>query len=153
MSEFVCKKPITLSGRNFSYGEVIPEGYVLPGRALALIRSNYIAEIEGGPTEEKGVPITPIQGENGDTLITIPIEANEGILEATMSSQSVITFFTINQKNAEDAKNAIGNLDDSNALLLLSVFDTRKTVKDAATERAKKINVDSNPEEEKKGDA
>ena len=30
MSEFVCKKPITLSGRSFTYGELIPDGYVLP---------------------------------------------------------------------------------------------------------------------------
>lgn len=28
MNEFVCKKPITLSGRNFTYGELIPDGYV-----------------------------------------------------------------------------------------------------------------------------
>lgn len=37
MNEFVCKKPITLSGRNFTYGELIPDGYVLPERALALL--------------------------------------------------------------------------------------------------------------------
>ena len=48
MNEFVCKKPITLSGRNFTYGELIPDGYVLPERALALLRSNYIAAIEPG---------------------------------------------------------------------------------------------------------
>lgn len=92
MSEFVCKKPITLSGRSFTYGELIPDGYVLPERALALLRSNYIAAIEPGALAEDVVtPILPFQSDNGETLITIPIMAKEGIQEATMSSQSVIT--------------------------------------------------------------
>ena len=95
MSEFVCKKPITLSGRSFSYGEVIPDGFVLPGRALALIRSNYIAEIGGDiPVAELSEMATrPFQSENGSTLITIPIEAKEGTLEVITSSQTVISIF------------------------------------------------------------
>lgn len=136
MSEFICKKPITLSGRDFSYGEVIPDGFVLPGRALTLIRSNYIAEISGElPVPEAQMSNTHIQSENEDTLITIPISTENGILEATMSSQSVITALTIMQKNVEDAGTDIAELEDTDALLILNAVDSRKGIQKAAEER------------------
>lgn len=142
MSEFVCKKPITLSGRSFSYGEVIPEGYVLPGRALTLIRSNYIAEVESGvlQAEEAVTPIRPFQGETGENLITIPISTENGILEVITSSQTVTTVFSIMQKTVEEAEKDIAGLEDENALILLNAADSRKGIQKAAEERATQLN-------------
>lgn len=141
MSEFVCKKPITLSGRDFSYGEVIPDGYVLPGRALTLIRSNYIAEVESGvlQAEEAVTPIRPFPGETGETLITIPISTENGILEVITSSQTVTTVFSIMQKTVEEAEKDIAGLEDENALILLNAADSRKGIQKAAEERATQL--------------
>lgn len=154
MSEFVCKKPITLSGRTFSYGEVIPDGFVLPGRALSLIRSNYIAEIGGDVpmAELSAEPIRPFQSENGDTLITIPIEAKEGTLEVTTSSQTVIFIFQTLQKKVEDAKKDIAETEDLDALLILRAVDSRSGVQKAAEERATQITASRETEETEKGD-
>lgn len=137
MSEFICKKPVTLSGRTFSYGEVIPNGFVLPGRALSLVRSNYITEIEGGALQAKGaeMPIQPFQSENGESLITIPISTEKGILEVITSSQTVTTVFTIMQKKVEDAEKDIAELEDEDALILLNAVDSRKGIQKAAEER------------------
>lgn len=153
MGEFVCKKPIMLSGRTFSYGEVIPDGFVLPGRVLALIRSNYIAEIGGdAPMSELTETSTrPFQNENGDTIITIPIEAKEGTLEVITSSQTVITIFKILQKKVEDAKKDIAEMDDLDALLILRVVDSRNGVQKAAEERAVQISASQETEETEKG--
>ena len=125
MSEFVCKKPITLLGRDFSYGEVIPDGFVLPGRALVLIRSNYIAEIGSDVpvTELPEEPTRPFQSETGETLITIPISTEKGILEVITSSQTVTTVFSIMQKTVEEAEKDIAELEDENALILLNAAD------------------------------
>lgn len=155
MSEFVCKKPITLSGRTFSYGEVIPDGFVLPGRALALIRSNYIAEIGGDmPMAELTERSTrPFQNENGDTTITIPIEAKEGILEVITSSQTVISIFKTLQKKVEDAKKDIAEMDDLDALLILRAVDSRSGIQKAAEERATQLSAGQETEETEKGDA
>lgn len=155
MNEFVCKKPITLSGRTFSYGEVIPDGFVLPERALALIRSNYIAEIGGDiPMAELSEAATsPFQSENGNTLITIPIEAKEGILEVTTSSQTVISIFKTLQKKVEDAKKDIAEMDDLDALLILRMVDSRSGVQKAAEERATQITAGQETEDTEKGDA
>lgn len=137
MSEFICKKPVTLSGHTFSYGEVIPNGFVLPGRALSLVRSNYITEIEGGARLVKGVeiPIQPFQSENEENLITIPISTEKGILEVITSSQTVTTVFTIMQKKVEDAEKDIAELEDEDALILLNAVDSRKGIQKAAEER------------------
>lgn len=155
MSEFVCKKPITLSGITFSYGEVIPDGFVLPGRVLALIRSNYIAEIGGNvPMAELSAgPIRPFQSENGDTPITIPIEVKEGTLEVTTSSQTVISIFKTLQKKVEDAKKDIAEMDDLDELLILRTVDSRSGVQKAAEERAAQITAGRETEETEKGDA
>lgn len=142
MSEFVCKRPITLSGRSFSYGEVIPDGYVLSGRALTLIRSNYIAEVESGvlQAEEAVTPIRPFQDETVETLITIPISTENGILEVITSSQTVTTVFSIMQKTVEEAEKDIAGLEDENALILLNAADSRKGIQKAAEERATQLN-------------
>lgn len=155
MSEFVCKKPITLSGKTFSYGEVIPDGFVLPERALALIRSNYIAEVGGDTSmvELSATPIRPFQSENDDIPITIPIETKEGTLEVITSSQTVISIFKTLQKKVEDAKKDIAEMDDLDALLILRVVDSRSGVQKAAEERAAQITAGQETEDTEKGDA
>lgn len=156
MSEFICKKPITLSGRTFSYGEIIPDGFVLPGRALSLVRSNYIAEIEGDAlrAEDAGTPIQPFQNENEETLITIPISTEKGILEVITSSQTITTVFTIMQKKVEDAEKDIAELEDEDALILLNAVDSRKGIQKAAEERNAQLHKKTDlQEEEPKSDA
>lgn len=151
MSEFVCKKPITLSGHSFSYGEVIPGGFVLPERALALIRSNYITEVDGSLLQIKEVatPILSFQSEDEETPITIPINTEKGILEVITSSQTVVTVFTIMQKTVEDAEKDIAELTDEDALILLNSVDSRKGIQKAAEERNTKLKKESEPQEEK----
>lgn len=154
MSEFICKKPITLSGRAFSYGEIIPDGFVLPERALALMRSNYIAEVGGDVTlaDHAGTLTSPLTGKNGDTLISIPIEAKEGTLEVTTSSQTVISIFKTLQKKVEDAEKDIATMTDLDALLILRAVDSRSGVQKAADKRAAQLSNSENAEETEKGD-
>jgi len=151
MSEFICKKPIVLSGRSFSYGEIIPDGFVLPGRTLALIRSNYITEVDGGllQAEEYTTSILPFQIENEAPLITIPINTDNGVLEIITSSQTVITVFTIMQKKVEDAEKDIAELEDEDALILLNAADSRKGIQKAAEERNMQLKKVPEPQEEK----
>lgn len=152
MSEFVCKKPITLSGRSFSYGEIIPDGFVLPGRALSLVRSNYISEIEGGLSEcMEGeafgtIPDGPIQPQIGITLIAIPISTQKGNLELTMSSESVVTVLTIMQKTVEEAAKDIAAIEDKEALILLNAVDSRTGIQKAAEKRAMQLSEPPNKE-------
>ena len=155
MSEFICKKPITLSGKSFSYGELIPDGFVMPNRALTLIRSNYIAEIgEGAPvTTLETNSLRQFQSEYEDTLIKIPIEAKEGTLEVITSSQTVISVFKTLQKKTEDAKKDIAEMEDLDALLILTAVDSRSGVQRAAEERAANISGGQKPEDSEKGDA
>ena len=129
MSEFICKKSITLSGRNFSYGEVIPDGFVLPERALSLMRSNYITEVDAAGTEPHTTkPISVPQ-------LIIPIYTEQGVLELTLNPEIVVQLLIIMQKSVEEAAKEIGELENRDALLLLHAVDSRKGVQKAAEER------------------
>lgn len=142
MSKFICKKPITLSGRSFSYGEVIPDGFVLPERTLSLIRSNYIAEIEGGLLMDLVTPIQPvqpIQPQIGEFQLMIPIVTEKGSFELTTSSETVVNVLTIMQKNVDEAVKDISTLDDGDTLILLNAIDSRKGIQKAAEERNIKL--------------
>ena len=46
MNGFVCKKPILVSGRLFSCGEIIPNDDIVPERIQTLIKSGYLSQIE-----------------------------------------------------------------------------------------------------------
>lgn len=139
MGKFICQKPITLSGRNFTYGEVIPDGLVLPTRALALLRSGYIAEA-GVPVPEAQIP--PSQPPNGGTLIKLPLITGKGTLEAEMGTQSMVTALTIMQKNVEDAGKDIAALEDMDALIILNAADSRKGIQKASEERAVQLQAE-----------
>lgn len=158
MSEFVCKKPITLSGRSFSYGEIIPDGFVLPGRVLSLVRSNYISEIEGGLIENMEgaafgtIPEGPIQPQIGVTLIAIPISTEKGNLELTMSSETVVGVLTIMQKTVEEAAKDIATMEDKDSLILLNAVDSRSGIQKAAEKRATQLEEQPPEESEKDGD-
>lgn len=153
MSEFICKKPITLSGQSFSYGDVIPDGFVLPGRELSLIRSNYIAEIGSGAMITDTVPDGSLEWQTGEASppnpIIIPITVNEGILELATSPQTIINVLTIMQKTVEDATEDINVLTDRDALLLLNAVDSRAGIKKAAEKRNSQLGAaeDETPKE------
>ena len=121
---------------------------------MSLIRSNYIAAVENGiSVNEVATPILPFQEAMGDTLITIPIMAKEGILEATMSSQNVITVLTILQENTEEATKKISELEEMDALILLNAVDSRKGIQKAADERVALLKKEAESGEAEKGDA
>jgi len=158
MSEFVCKKPITLSGHGFAYGEIIPDGLGAPGRELALIRSNYIAEIESGLFMESVEPIQPIQARFGVFQLTIPITTEKGYLELTTSSETVINVLIIMQKTVEQAAKDIAEMGDTDALLLLNAIDSRSGIQKAAEKRMEQLSHENQNGEtgaggESKGDA
>lgn len=136
MGRFICKKPVTLSGHPFTYGEEVPDGHILPSRVLALIRSGYIVEV-GDPAAGDGKGREqPFQPCDGVAPIKLPIMTGTGVLEAVVEPQSIVIALTIMQKNVDEAGRDIAGIDDMDALLILDAVDSRKGIQKAAEERA-----------------
>ena len=127
MGDYVCVKPVFLSGTYYAPGERIPEGTILSSRVLALKRSGYIADAPAG--EEKGS-----KGEG--TQITIPIHAESGAtLEAVVNVPSLSRAIDILQMSVKEARTAVQAETDCDALMLLDALDRRKDVLSAVKER------------------
>jgi len=155
---YVCKKPMVLSGMQFSTGDMIPEGCILPARVSVLIRNQYIAEVNG----EAGLtPVFPLacKEDSESNLIIIPIITKEGSLELPMTSQEIIKLLYILQLAEEETIGKISKIENETLLILIDRIKQRKKVKEAVTARvevlknAEHVEPDSEQTGESKGDA
>lgn len=131
MSSYVCKKPLAFHGTSYSCGQIIPEGAVLEKRALALIKSGYITEIDSGLADEA----LPAE-KTGNIDLTIPIETENGTQMLTASAEAVIEVLRIMQLDSKEAEKTIEKILDEDVLILLNACDSRKGIKHAAQRRA-----------------
>lgn len=138
MSSYVCKKPLAFHGTSYSCGQIIPEGTVLEKRALALIKSGYIAEIDS----ELADTILPADGLIGmplneeDINLTVPIGTENGFQALTARAGEVIEALRIMQLDIKEAEKTIEETVDGGVLILLNACDSRKGIKHAAHRRA-----------------
>lgn len=121
MNSYVCKKPITLFGRPFSYGEIIPSEYIIPERVQTLIRNGYITQINEEFTEDN------IQKQE----MKIPIIAGEETSEINIHSDEVVKALKIVQLNQEDAVKEIETVETKESLILIHTLSNKKAVQKA----------------------
>lgn len=143
MGRFICRKPMMLSGRCFTYGEEIPDGLILPTRALALMRSGYIAEAKESVQGNASAENSPFQPVKRSISYHLPLTTEKGVLDVEMEPHSMVTALTIMQKNVEDAAKDIALLEDMDALIILNAADSRKGIQKAAEERASQLQPDA----------
>ena len=142
---YVCLKALTLSGADYLPGNRIPADAVLPNRVRALEKMGYIAECDAeeqvgyladeAPEAVFMVPISPVSGD-GEHLDGIPAT------EADVAAMALVLMLT-----AENASEAIREMENETALRLVQALDSRKSVKGAAAARIKALH----PEEAESG--
>lgn len=123
MNGFVCKKPILLSGRLFSCGEIIPNDDIVPERIQTLIKSGYLSQIED--ELEKGETIS-------EPDIKIPIFTDKETEEIHISKEAVTEALTILQLGTEEAVEKIEKIEEKETLILISKLSNKKIVQKAA---------------------
>lgn len=85
---------------------------------------------------------TALSAFEGTVLITLKGTAdgeNEQVTAIPASPEEIQQVFSVMQLNAEDGARAIADVESENVLILLHAADSRKTVKNAAKERADKL--------------
>lgn len=123
MNGFVCKKPILLSGRLFSCGEIIPNDDIVPERIQTLIKSGYLSQIED--ELEKGETIS-------EPDIKIPIFTDKETEEIHISKEAVTEALTILQLGTEEAVEKIEKIEEKETLILINKLSNKKIVQKAA---------------------
>lgn len=125
---YVALKPCCFAGRNFKIGESVPDELIHPGAANNLVKMQIIAK--HGGTDNRTAP-------NG--AITVMIHAEEGDMPLDLTAESIQTVFDVLTGTATEAAAIVETMTDSDALILLHLTDSRKSVKAAAETRAKAL--------------
>lgn len=128
--DYICRKQLNLSGKEFFPGEIIPDGTIIGSRIRTLKSSGHISEI----TESESVTIEGIDPmQFADSLGVVLDHTEEGLpLTTTVNAEQLQGIFDILMKNAKDAEAALKDEVDDIVLEVLKKVDSRKTVREAA---------------------
>lgn len=146
---FTAVKPCKFAGQRFRIGEEVPAGVIQPGAAKSLIKMGILAEREG-----EQMPETQDTIENGIVEPDVPIivHAEEGDMPLDPTPEGLQAIFDVLTSNVSGAEPIIKEMTDEDALILLHLSDSRKSIKELAETRAKALNAPQEGEESE-GDA
>lgn len=137
MAYYTAIKPCNFAGLNYRIGEPIPEAVLLPGAIPGLIRMGVIAVSDDSwPARDA---TEPTEGKERVEAVTIHVPVDEGTLELTAAAEALQDIFSALCGNVNEAEKIIKRMTDTDALVLLSLADNRKSIKAAAEERAKAL--------------
>lgn len=127
--KLIARQPCNFGGKRFYIGDEIPAEYVLNPQSQESLGVLAIVQDAPAPSIEVPAPHTPIaiRRAEGDMLVDPTDEGMQAIFDALTS-------------NVEDAKAIVEQMTDGDALILLHVTDSRKSVQAAAEARAKELN-------------
>ena len=149
--KLIAKKPCSFGGEKFFSGDAIPTAYVLDPKmqekrgVLAIVPDNAGTPNPAGP--ESGNPLAGEPEKKTIDIIPLVIQVEEGNLPLEVTAAGLQDVVNVLTGKAADVEALIGEMNDSDALILLHMLDSRKTIKVAAEERAKALNVEEESEQ------
>lgn len=131
--KLIAQKPCSFGGKKFYIGDVIPTEYVLDPKAQEAMGVLSIVPDNGNGGEGCETIIIP------DPLFSILVQTETGERMVEPTDDGIQDIFNVLIGTAENAGAVIAGMDDVDSLILLSLADSRKTVKDAAKARIKAL--------------
>lgn len=143
---FIAVKPCKFAGQRFRIGEEIPADVIQPGAAKNLIKMGVIAKRENVEFYETAELDTIEEGIRMPDAEII-IHAEEGDMPLNPTTEGLQAIFDVLTSNVSDAEPIIKEMTDGDALILLHLADSRKSIKELAETRAKALNAPQEGEE------
>lgn len=143
---YVAIKPCKFAGQSFRIGEVVPAVVIQPGAAKNLVKMGIIAEQDGEPIEST-IETAGIKEEALLPDAKVVIHAEEGDMELNLTQEGLQAIFDVLTANVSNAEPIINEMTDEDALILLHVSDSRKSVRELAETRAKALSAVQEGEE------
>ena len=133
---FVALKPCRFRGQQFKVGDHIDESLVLPSAMRRLVQSGRIAEVGGDPPSATS---SEIKGQKEESMLIIPIHAQEGIANVELTPEQLIWVVSTMQLPPEEIAKEIAAIESTDQLLLLSVLNGTDEVYEMTKERAAEL--------------
>ena len=136
---YICRKTLTISGVLYNPGDIIEDGVILPDRIRSLKTIGMISEMGDYSDIPAAKPLVVPVSEDTNT-IDISVKVEKGNIELPMTAEEIKKVFSVLQMNNTDSVNSIKDIESENVLILIHAIDSRKSVQNAAKERAGIIN-------------
>lgn len=133
VTRLIALKPCSFGGKKFYIGDEIPTEYVESHAKMEQLGVLKVVKVESEVTEvTENVVVT-------DPTLSIVVQSNgeEMILEPTDSG--IQDVFNVLIGNPATADEIISQMTDNDALILLHLASSRKSIKEAAEARAKEL--------------
>ena len=128
---YICTKRLSLAGKDYQPGNVIPDSAFTGDRAKKLKAYGYIAPVPG---TADGQPLSiPASTQAADSL-SVLLDTGEGGAKVAylINTEQLQTVIDLMQKTAGAAAEAIEVEIDETVLTFVARIDSRKSVKEAA---------------------
>lgn len=127
--KLIAKKPCSFGGKQFFIGDEIPAEIVLDPKVQEKRGVLVCADTQGQP--QSGEP----KAEN----VHISISTDKGPIDLEVTTEELNEVFAALTSTQEPAVEIIASMTSGDALMLLDMADSRKSIKAAAAARAKAL--------------
>lgn len=134
--KLIAKKPCGFGGKMFYIGDEIPAEYVIDAKTQEKLGTLVIVSDDAGDP----VPVVETPTQSPVDTMTVLIRADEGDMPLDLTQEGLQAVVDVITDKASAAEKIIDQMTDGDALFLLYLTDSRKTVKELAENRAKAIN-------------
>ena len=120
--KLIAKKPCSFGGKKFYIGDEIPAEYILDPKAQEKL----------GVLACVGEEITPV-------TVPIAVQSAKGKMELNITGEGMQSIFDVLTGKANEVEPIIKEMTDGDALILLHITDSRKSIQSAAEARANEL--------------
>lgn len=131
---YVALRPCRFSGKAFFVGEGIPGDIVQPSAAKNLIKASVIAPVSDGEQDAKTEPSVPER-----TGITVSVNTEQGVMHLEITQDGLQSVFDVLTGKVIEAEDIVRSMTDVNALILLDLSDSRRTIREAVKARGRSL--------------
>lgn len=134
---YICQKTLTLFGTVYQPGEVIPADAVLGSRVRSLMTCGYIVNDTTDNIASAHDEECPDDG-----MVRVPVmQGTDEEVDVLITKDDAALIFGLMQETAEKAIMEVNEINDENILIVIHATDSRKSVKNAAKERASSLHT------------
>lgn len=132
-TKLIARKPCSFNGKKFFINDVIPTEYILNPNEQAKL--GVIAIVKDG----EDTPSEAVKETEHVSKMVVNIKAEEGEIPLELTQKGLQDVVDVITSKATEAEKIIKQMTDGDALILVDIADSRKTIKEAAKDRAQEI--------------
>lgn len=126
--KYKALKPFPMSGKKYLIDDIVDVSTLTDTQIARLIKKGLIVNVD--------VDADAVTATLETALLAIPVIDKDETFAVSLSEQDIVDVFTALQISAEKAIEMIAEINAENTLILIHKLDDRKTVKEAAKNRA-----------------